>query len=338
MASVGGSLGFVGSLQRPTEITEEKMGTNEQTSVESILKAAFKALIDKREPQAVYESDAFGEQVITPDDLREQIAHTWRNGIKRGSHPGWESLAPFYRPRRGELTVVTGVPSHGKSTFVNNLAVNLIKREEWRFGIFSAEMQPLERHLELFISQLSGFPFHDGPTARLSLPEVNSVITKLHKHVCFVRAEEAPTVDGLVDIGRWMSKRPEGVDGLIIDPWNEVDASRPVWQSETEFVSVSLSRLRNLARTQNIHIWLIAHPQKLYPDKDGNYPKPTMYSISGSAHFRNKADMGLMVWRDVLQENSPTEIHIQKVRFRENGKPGMVPMRFNPITDQYHDW
>lgn len=303
-----------------------------------LVKAVLRALVDQREPEAVYEVDAFPGQIVTPNDLRENLAHSWKCGSQRGAHPGWESLAPFYRARKGELTIVTGVPSHGKSTFINHLAVNLIKREQWKFAVYSAEMQPPERLMQLFISQTSGFPFRDGHTARLSLPEMNAVVSALQKHLQLIKLEDNPTLDKILDMARWMSKRPGGLDGLIIDPWNELDHSRAVWQTETEYISVSLSKLKRLARAANIHVWLIAHPQKLQPDRDGHYPKPSMYHISGSAHFRNKADMGLMIWRDVLQENAPTEIHIQKVRFRENGKPGMVQMKFSPVTEQFFDW
>jgi twinkle protein len=84
------------------------------------------------------------------------------------------------------------------------------------------------------------------------------------------------------------------------------------------------------------HLWLVAHPTKLTKDpKQGTYPVPTLYDISGSAHFRNKADMGLSVWRDVMNEHSPTEVHVQKVRFRECGRIGKCELYFDVVSGRF---
>lgn len=127
-----------------------------------------------------------------------------------------------------------------------------------------------------------------------------------------------------------------GARGLIIDPWNEMDH---VYQNETEtqYISRTLSRVRRFARKHDVHIWFIAHPHKLIKDKETQqYAPPTMYEISGGAHWRNKADMGLCVYRPDLTK-SDTEVHVQKVRFRECGKVGVVRFSYVPETGQYFE-
>jgi twinkle protein len=62
---------------------------------------------------------------------------------------------------------------------------------------------------------------------------------------------------------------------------------------------------------------------------------PTMYDISGSAHFRNKADAGITVWRDLSDSSQPSQVHIQKVRFAETGQLGMVEFTYDPATGRY---
>lgn len=85
-------------------------------------------------------------------------------------------------------------------------------------------------------------------------------------------------------------------------------------------------------------MWVVAHPQKLYRLDDKTYPVPTPYDISGSAHWRNKADNCLTVWRDEKLPDEPVQIHVQKVRFREVGSPGVALLRFNRVTGQYQDY
>jgi twinkle protein len=64
---------------------------------------------------------------------------------------------------------------------------------------------------------------------------------------------------------------------------------------------------------------------------------PTLYDVSGSSHFYNKADNGLSVWRDVKEEGSATQIHVQKIRFRECGRPGMVELYFDVTSGRFTD-
>ena len=125
-----------------------------------------------------------------------------------------------------------------------------------------------------------------------------------------------------------------GINGLIIDPWNELDHSRNNGMSETEQVGLSLSRIRHFARQNDLHVWIVAHPTKLRKNDDGSYPVPTPYDISGSAHFRNKADNCLTVYR--LYDIDKTELHIQKIRFDEIGKTGMTELFFEKHTGRFY--
>jgi len=125
----------------------------------------------------------------------------------------------------------------------------------------------------------------------------------------------------------WVKRK--GIRGLVIDPWNELEHVRPAGMTETEYVSVVLKRVRQFARRNGVHLWLVAHPQKLYRDKDSGYPVPTLYDISGSAHWRNKSDVGLSLWRDLANPGSDRlEVHVQKIRFRQIGKLGMAQLRY----------
>ena len=91
--------------------------------------------------------------------------------------------------------------------------------------------------------------------------------------------------------------------------------------TETEYISQVLSRLRNFARIKNVACFIVAHPTKLQKDpKNGQYPVPTPYDIAGSAHFRNKSDVCLCIWRDQKQNDGTVELHIQKVRNKNAGR------------------
>jgi len=131
-----------------------------------------------------------------------------------------------------------------------------------------------------------------------------------------------------------------GIRGLVIDPWNELEASRNEGETETEYVSRVLRTVRQWARRHGVHVWVAVHPTKMHRDKDGRYPVPTLYDASGSANWRNKADNGVCIWRDMDPESGralEVDIHVQKIRFRQVGKLGRVTLDYDLATGRYSD-
>ena len=113
--------------------------------------------------------------------------------------------------------------------------------------------------------------------------------------------------------------------------WNEVEHCFK-GLSETQYISQELTKIRRFARFNGIHIWVVAHPTKLSKNASGQYDPPTMYDIAGGAHWRNKADNGICVYRDF--QTNITEIIVQKIRFKEIGKLGSVSLKYTH-TGQY---
>src|SRR5690606_37298453 len=117
----------------------------------------------------------------------------------------------------------------------------------------------------------------------------------LERYFTFVLPEE-PTVEAVLEAAKALVTR-HGISGLVIDPWNELEHSRPNGMTETEYVSQCLTKIRNFGRTHRVAIWLVAHPTKMRRDDEGDVPVPTPYDISGSANFFNKADACFAVHR-----------------------------------------
>lgn len=278
------------------------------------------------------------QEVFEIGDIWPKVESLYKNGVPLGESPGWKTLKPYYTVRKGEWTLITGIPGHGKTEFLDALMINLAMHSRWKFGVFSAENRPLERHAVGLIEKFIGKPFSKGPTERVGELALNAAKEYFSGIFYFIDPpEKRLSVDGILDIGVKLIKE-KGIDCMVIDPWNEMDHSRPSSLSETEYISVSLTKIRRVARQLKIHVFLVAHPQKLQKDKNGKYPVPTPYDVSGSAHWRNKADNCLAVWRDVADEkNSLVQIHVQKIRFKEIGKVGVVDLVYDRVTGRYAD-
>jgi twinkle protein len=114
---------------------------------------------------------------------------------------------------------------------------------------------------------------------------------------------------------------------IVIDPWNEMDHSRARDETMTEYVGRAIKALKRFARKFQVHQIVIAHPTKSTKDADGKYRMPTLYDISDSANWYNKADLGIIVHRENADD---TVIKVQKSRYHEIiGRPGEVIMQYS---------
>jgi len=280
-------------------------------------------------------------KIIEASDLTQELQALYDGGLAPGESTGWHSLDEFYTVQEGFWTVVTGVPSHGKSTWIDNLMLNLIREEKtWRFLVYSPENQPVALHMALLVEKLWRRPFRAGYNNRIlpdELLRAVNVISNRIKILQWDRDASFPNIFGLMEacnqqIADWHEKGYKV--GIIIDPWNELDHSPLAGQNETQWTNHELMCFRQWVRDMQVHGWIVAHPQKPQRTKDGKQARPTLYDINGSAAWYNKADMGIIVHR---RDEDETEIEVGKCRFKHLGKKGSTYLRFNAGTGSYYD-
>jgi len=278
--------------------------------------------------------------VATYPTLTKDLVELWENGLPAGDKTGWPSLDKHYTVVPGQLTVVTGWPGSGKSEWVDALIVNLI-HQGWRAALFSPENQPIKLHAAKILEKVIGKPFGKGPTERMTKQDIHEIgIDVLRARIAFVTAPEegARTANNVLEAAwPWLDNFRGEKRALVIDPWNELEHWRPPNLSETEYISQQLSLVRNWARANDIHVFIVAHPAKMRRE-EGKLPVPRLDMIAGSQHWWNKADCAVTVWRDMENQDSPEiEVHVQKVRFKHVGRPGVVPLNYDRVTGRYSE-
>lgn len=279
---------------------------------------------------------------VTANDLRDEVLRLYHDGPPKGASTGWPGLDQLYRVMPGEVTVVSGVPGSGKSNVLDAMLVNIAASLGWRFAYVSPENYPISQHMGFLAEKKTKRPYGAGPTERMSPVELAEALGWIEEHFTWLTPEDEPALlpRSILTIlslaGNVHSVRP--LSGLVIDPWNEMEQFRKLHQSETEYVSEVMSKIRDFARKTRIHVWIVVHPAKLERGKDGRYPVPSLYDLSGSANWRNKADNGIVVWRDLQDRDRPeVDIHVQKVRFRHTGTRGVTTLRYDRVTATYTD-
>jgi twinkle protein len=285
--------------------------------------------------------------IFTGQALKRGLWAAYNGKRETGTDPMLGDLGNFYRPYKGAMSIVTGIPNSGKSSVIDALLVNLAHAHGWKFAIFSpenygSEEYPTSLHQQKVAEIYAGLPAHDtkdltGRTIkRMGIKELGIASAFINGHFSWLYPPEgAWTVDLILERARILIENGVELDGLIVDPWNEMEADTSNGRSKTDYVALALSRIRRFARKYKVHIWVIAHPTKLQKDKEtGLYCVPTPYDISDSAHWRNKADFCVTVHR-ATPDVRYTEVYIQKVRERYTGRCGVCELEMDEATGRF---
>lgn len=245
-------------------------------------------------------------------------------------HMGFKPLDDFYKISTGYFYVVTGIPSHGKSSFLNDFACRMAYNHNWRTAFASFEQTPQTDHRD----NLRAWKMKDYAD-KLSTAQLAEADEWIDRHFRFIVVgdDDFPSLEWMLEKIS-ISAVQHNCQCVVIDPWNEMDHMRPKEMSLTEYTGFAIKSFKRMARLLNITLVVAAHPAKLKKE-DGKYAPPSLYDISDSAHWSNKADMGLTIFRPDLTQNE-THIIVNKVRYQPKmGMPGVVKAHFVSHMKRY---
>lgn len=268
------------------------------------------------------------EGVFTVSDFEQSLDALFEHGLQKGvtiGHDNFDRLCSFETKR---LCIITGVPSSGKSEFIDEIAERLNIRYGWRFAYFSPENAPLAYHASKLIEKFTGKHFDKD---HLTYGEYKQVKQHLETNFFFISPKNDFRVDAILERAKFLVRR-KGIKALVIDPYNRLE-DESEGKNETKYISRLLDKLTNFAQQHDVLVILMAHPTKMQKNKDGEPEIPTLYDISGSANFNNKADFGIVVHRNRLENT--VEIHIKKVKFKHLGECGMALFKYNLNNGRY---
>jgi twinkle protein len=231
----------------------------------------------------------------------------------------------------GTFTIVTGWPSHGKSTAVLAAVASLIKRGvPLALGSFETMVKPvLQRRLRATVlgcHEAEDLAKRSGPADDM-INEKLSIISNLHAN-----DDTELTIERIIELAIVAVLR-DGIKLLVLDPWNEMEHKRGRDESETDYVGRAIRLLKRFGKDYHCAVWVVAHPRK--PNTDGTPKKPSLLDLSGSAHFANKADYGVIFHRD----NFGDDIVVATVCKKRMGLPGamgQVTLAWAASTSSYH--
>jgi len=289
----------------------------------------LKRILDEAEPYPI-------DGLYTANDYYSQIQDLYDGNYERPIEIGMKGLDDIYKIMTGTFHTITGIPNHGKSIFLDQILLKLAINHDWKFAVFSPE-HSTSMHIRRLTQMFTQKGFDIGFDNRMDKDDLNKALKFIHKHFYFIETRDSvPTIDTILDIAK-SSIFKYGINGLVIDPYNEVDAKRTGNAREDEHIRDFISLCKRFSRIYEIVTWVVAHPTKLPKSNDGGYLPPTAYDISGAAHWHNQADAVLTIHRD-FDENT-TSVITRKIREQDlYGKIGEAKFQYNFKTRDFQPY
>ena len=253
------------------------------------------------------------ENVVTVNDINDELEEFIHEGFKPGYQVGLDNFDSIFSTYTGQFITVTGVPSSGKSDFVDRMAVGYQMKYGWKTAFASPENKPTFLHAHKLIRKIGGWMPKEED---LGSDKWNRCFEVVNDNFYFIEAERYD-LEAVLKKGAELVKR-KGIKCLVIDPYNKVKMKGAGDLSITDATMEYLAKIEAFAKKYDVLVVIVAHPTKMYKKDDGTIDEPTMYNIKGGGEWYDASYHGLLVHRNYT--NNTVKVKVLKVKFQNLGE------------------
>lgn len=261
------------------------------------------------------------------EDIFQNMLENFRKGIQLAPTTHFGEMDDYFRWKKGEINLFVGWANHGKTTLVLQMMLTKSFYDGWKWGIFSPENFPATDFYDDLIEMYAG-KWLD----KMNEDEYSEAAHFIDKHIFYVYPDDGHDINSINEKFRYLVLK-KGIDGVLVDPFNQLDHVQKPYQREDQYLSETLKDVKRFALLNSVSYNIVAHPVKQQKDSDKSLPPVDMYDISGGSMWANKSDNIISYYRPNhhIDKTSPeVKIFIQKLkRRRTGGKPGDFEMRMN---------
>jgi twinkle protein len=255
------------------------------------------------------------ENVTTFKDIENDVTDFVKNGFKAGYQIGLSNFDQIFSTYTGQFITVTGIPSSGKSDFVDQMVVGYNKNYSWKTAFASPENAPNYLHAHKLMRKVWGdMPSRDD----IGSTKWKEVANHVNDNFFFIDMEKY-TLESVLRKGAELVKR-KGIKCLVIDPFNKVRDRNASSLDVNIYTMEYLTKIETFAKKYDVLVFIVAHPTKMYKTSDGKIEEPNMYNIKGGGEWYDASYHGLLVHRDYELKN--TKVKVLKVKFQNLGENG----------------
>ena len=255
------------------------------------------------------------ENVTTFKDIEHEVTDFVQNGFKKGFQIGIKNFDEIFSTYTGQFITVTGIPSSGKSDFVDQMVVGYNNNYGWKTAFASPENAPTYLHAHKLMRKV----WQDMPRkSDIGTDKWKQVAEHVNDNFFFIDMERY-TLESVLRKGAELVKR-KGIKCLVIDPFNKIRDVDAKTEDVNRYTMEYLSKIEMFAKKYDVLVFIVAHPTKMYKTSDGKIEEPTMYNIKGGGEWYDASYHGLLVHRDY--EAKTVKAKVLKVKFQNLGENG----------------
>ena len=255
------------------------------------------------------------ENVSTLKDIEDELKDFVKNGFKPGFQIGLKNFDDIFSTYTGQFVTVTGVPSSGKSDFVDQMVVGYNQLYGWKTAYASPENQPVYLHAhKLMRKHWQDMPRVDDIDGN----KWEQVTNHVNDNYFFIDMDKY-SLESVLRKGAELVKR-KGIKCLVLDPFNKIRDVDAKSDDVNRYTMDYLAKIEAFCKKYDVLTFIVAHPTKMYKGQDGKIEEPTMYNIKGGGEWYDASYHGLLVHRDY--EAKTTKVKVLKVKFQNLGENG----------------
>ena len=269
------------------------------------------------------------ENVTTFRDHENEVIDFVNNGFKPGFQIGLDNFDDVFSTYTGQFITVTGIPSSGKSDFVDQMCIGYNANYGWKTAFASPENKPNFLHAHKLMRKVwGGMPVK----ADVNTERWNNVANHVNDNFYHIDMERY-SLESVLAKGAELVKR-KGIKCLVIDPFNKVRATTANDNDINKYTMEYLMQIEIFAKKHDVLVIIVAHPTKMYKNDKGIIEVPTMYNIKGGGEWYDASYHGLVVHRNYL--NKTVMVKVLKVKFQNLGENGAeCHFKWNPDSGGY---
>lgn len=272
------------------------------------------------------------EDVVYGIDVKDRALYINQNGFDRVQGIGIPQLDYLFKPKRGEITLLTGIGNYGKTAWQKaQLLMRMVMFGE-KIATFSPEDVPAEEYFHDYVEMLLGCECTPYNPNRPSNEIYEAAYDFVSKHIFYISAEMlSPTPQYIKEKFLELIVQ-EKVDYCCIDPFNQMTNDYKGYGGRTDkYLETLLADFSRFARKNDVYFWIIAHPKLMERDRSGNYKCPDVFDVNDGAMWSNKMDNILVYHRPFAQTdpNNPlAEFHSKKIKKKSVGRKGFMMLDY----------
>lgn len=319
-----------------SEVIEQALGPG--ADVDQLIETAERRVFELRHRRVSRQPRTFKQMLSKVYESIDERYH--KRGEITGISTGFKKIDTMTAGLQpGDLVIVAGRPSMGKTSFAMNIAEHVGIDLQKPVAIFSIEMQDVQL-VQRMVGSVGRIDQHRLRTGMLTdedWTKTTDVIGKLHECPFFIEETSALSITELRARARRIARDNPGLALIVIDYLQLMAANQKTQSERTQEIAEISRGLKALAKELDIPIVALSQLSRAVEQRINK--RPLMSDLRDSGSIEQDADVIIFLYRDeVYHSDSAAAGYAEAIIGKQrNGATGTIFLEFRKELTRFQD-